>query len=181
MNLIRTFLVTLILYSVQGYSQPQKNLIAIGGEIGFPAHQPFQSNKAIGMGINIKGEHFFSNKFSSLASIGFSSFSGKIVYWDGAEDKDFSLIPILVGGRFHIKKFYLGLESGIAISASNNTNSLFAIAPSIGIVHGHFDLVAKLFAIPEMPSIPENTFLQKGGYSYLNFGVNYNFNLRKHR
>ena len=179
MNRMKIFLVIFLLYSVHAYSQSRKNLIAIGGEIGFPAHQPFQSNKAVGFGVNIKGEHFFSNRFSALASIGFASFNGKIVYWDGIGDKNFSLIPVLIGGRFYIKKFYLGFESGIAISASNNTNSLIALAPTMGLVHGNFAVTAKLFAIPQMPSIPENTFLQKGGYSYLNFGLFYNLNFRK--
>jgi hypothetical protein len=176
MHLTKTLLAILLFYSLNGYSQPKKNLFAIGAEISLPAHQPFQSNKATGLGINMKGEHFFSNNFSALANIGFASFRGKIVYWDGVEDRSFSLVPILIGARFYIQKLYLGIESGAAIKASENANTLVAFSPSIGMINKKLDLAIKFFAIPQMPSIPENTFLQKGGYSYLGISVFYSLN-----
>jgi hypothetical protein len=175
MKTAKPLIVILIFSSLHAHSQTRKNFLGIGGEFSYPVHA-YQSNKAIGLGLNIKGEHFFSSKFSGLASIGYTSYHGKLVYWNGTEDEDFALSPVLIGGRFFIQRFYMELQAGVAISSSENVNTSFTIAPAIGFMYKKLDLAIRLFAIPAMPSIPENTFLEKGGYSYLTFRFFYNLN-----
>jgi len=175
MRTITLFVATTIFCSSGLHSQPRKNLLGIGGEVSYPVHA-YESNEAIGIGINIKGEHFFSPKFSGLANIGYTFYRGKLVYWDGTKDHDFALVPVLIGARFFVKKFYTEFETGVAVKASDNTSSIFAVAPAIGFVNRKLDLAMRFFAAPAMPSIPENTFLEKGGYSYLTFRIFYNFN-----
>jgi len=167
--------VILVSYSLNVHSQTRKNLIGIGGEFSYPG-KAYRSNNAIGFGLNIKGEHFFSSKFSGLATIGYTSYQGKLVYWDGTEDEDFALWPVMFGARFFIKRFYMELQTGVAIKASENVRSTFKIAPAIGFMNKKLDLALRFFASPAMPSIHEDTFLEKGGYSYLTFRFFYNMN-----
>jgi hypothetical protein len=156
-------------------SQPRKNLIGIGGEVSYPVYA-YESNEAVGLGINIKGEHFFGSKFSGLVTVGYTSYRGKLVYWDGTEDKDFALVPVLIGARIFLQRFYAEFEFGVAVKASENVNTTMTVAPAIGFMNKKLDLAIRFFAVPAMPSIPENTFLEKGGYSYLTLRFFYNLN-----
>ena len=176
MKTIKILLVILLSYTFKGHSQEGKNVISIGGELSFPAHA-YQTNKAIGTGINFKVEHFLSDKFSGSISGGYSFFKGKIIYWDGKTDNDFALIPVLVGARYYFQKFYLNFEIGAAVRASKNVYTNLALAPSAGILLSKFDLALKLLGIPQtFNGIPESTFLQKGGYSYLGLRIFYKLN-----
>lgn len=168
--------VMLCLISLSINAQAKKNLLYAGVEFAIPAHQPFQSNKANGYMVNLKGEHFFSSSFSGSVSAGLSYFKGKMVFWDGRTDNSFSLVPILVGGRFYYRKIYIGVETGPAIAASSHNSTHLAIAPSAGVVIGKFDAGIKFFAVPERGGIPENNFLQKGGYSYIGLRAAFRIN-----
>lgn len=174
MKTAKPLFVILLFCSTNLYSQT-KNLIGIGGEVGYPV-SAYESNKAIGLGINVKGEHFFAPQFSGLATVGYASYRGKLVYWDGTEDKNFALVPVLIGARFFVQKFYAELEAGVALKATENVNTGMALAPAIGFMNKKLDLSLRFFAVPAMPSIPENTFLEKGGYSYLTLRFFYNLN-----
>src|SRR4030095_3911846 len=66
MKAAKLLLVILVLCSLNVHSQTRKNLIGIGGGFSYPG-KAYRSNNAIGLGLNIKGEHFFSSKFSGLA------------------------------------------------------------------------------------------------------------------
>ena len=176
MKTIKILFVALLFHSFNGYSQQQRKSISIGSQVDFPL-RVFQSNKAIGSGINLKGEFFLSNRFSGTLSAGYSFFNGKLIYWDGTTDKNFALIPLLVGARYYFQKFYLNLEAGLAIKASDNVYTNLAFVPSAGILINRLDLAIRLFSVSQLGvSIPENTFLQKGGYSYLGFRVFYGLN-----
>jgi hypothetical protein len=173
----RVFLSILVLViSFSAISQPKKNFLYTGVEFAMPAHQPFQSNKANGYMANIKGEHFFSPSFSASVSAGLSYFKGKLVFWDGSTDNSFSLVPILIGGRFYYRKIYVGVETGPAIAASKRMSTNIAIAPSAGVIVDKFDIGIKFFAVPARGGIPELTFLQKGGYSYIGLRVAFRLN-----
>src|SRR4030095_7055592 len=168
MKTAKPLLVIVVFYSLNAHSQTRKNLIGIGAEFSYPG-RAYRSNKAIGLGLNIKGEHFFSSQFSGLASIGYTSYQGKLVYGDGTEDEDFALWPVLIGARFFINRFYMELQTGVGVKASENVRSVIAFAPAIGFMNKKLDLAIRFFAVPAMPSIHEDTFLQRGGYRYLTF------------
>lgn len=72
-------------------------------------------------------------------SFGYLMFSGK----DAFEDVDFSVIPIMVGGRYNIEagsvKPYVSAELGLAMSnmsynGYDETTSDFSVAPGLGIL-----------------------------------------------
>lgn len=169
---IMFFSIILISTTVNGQGKVKK--LYGGIEFAIPANQPLTSNKANGFIANIKGEKFFSKSFSGSVSIGYSLFKGKLIYWDGKKDNDFSLVPLMAGARYHFGKVYIGFEAGPAIAASKNTNTKIALAPAAGVIVNKFDVGLKFFTIPFTGGIPEKTFLQKGGYSYLGIRVAFN-------
>ena len=163
---------SLLLSSSLLFAQPKKFIPSVGVEFNLL----LESNNAVGGGFHFREEHFFSQNFSASLTVGYIRFKGDIVYWDGSKDKTFSLIPVLLGGKYFIHKFYGGFEGGLAIKASSNVSTLPAVSPSVGILLNKLDISCKLLSVLQMPSIPENTFLQRGGYSYIGVRIAYHLN-----
>src|SRR3954466_663969 len=165
----------LILHSVS-FSQEKKNFYSSGFGFYLPAHVPGDDKESKGYGLVISGEHFFNKQFSGSVSIGYTYFHGQYQNWEGDTAYHFALVPLLLEGRYYIQQFYASLASGLAIKASGNTSTHIAIVPAIGVTLKKFDVGLKLFAIPAMGyGIPERTYLQKGGYSYIVISGAYRF------
>jgi hypothetical protein len=165
-------LMTLIFLEAKNFAQRANHLF---GGVNFSTPVvPANANKAIGYGLEIKGEHFFSPKFSMNLSIGYTHFKGSITYGDDSKDNSFALIPCSVGVKYYIKNFYLAAGAGLAVKASRNTGTNRMLYPAIGFAKKPFDISIQLIGVPQtFPSIPESTFLLKGGYSYLGVHINY--------
>jgi hypothetical protein len=170
-----TLVANFLLSSSITFSQTYKSSVAIEGGLSYPLNQPVQKNKAVGIAINVKAEQFFSKKFSGTLRIGYNYFKGDLVYWDGKMDKNFTLIPVLLGARYYIQKLYLGFETGAAFKGSKNVYTNIAVAPSFGYLCKRINININILSILGFPSIPENTFLQRGGYSYL--GVKFGYKI----
>ncbi len=165
-------LTPLILLSAKILGQPTNNF-SVGVNLLIPASVP-EKNKTMGFGMNVRGEKFFSSRISGNVTIGFLLFKGNFITWDNREVKNFAMLPALIGGKFYIKDFYLGLDAGIAITANRNTGTNLVLSPAIGYRRKHLDVAFYLLGIPQtFASIPENIYFIKGGYSYLGLRVNY--------
>jgi hypothetical protein len=164
---------SLLFCSSSAIGQPKKLVPSAGVEFSVPAHQSIGSNHANGVGFSLKEEFFVSQKFSVTVSAGYSFFRGDLVYWDGSKDKNFALIPVMIGARCYFHKFFAAFEAGAAIKGSSNVNTLPAVCPSAGVLVNKFEISFRLMGILQVPSIPENTFLQRGGYSYAGVRVSY--------
>jgi hypothetical protein len=165
-------LISLILLKAKMFAQKTNNF-SIGVNFLIPASVP-DTNKTIGSGIHFGGEHFFSPRISGNVSIGYLLFKGKIITWDNKEVKNFAMLPLLIGGKFYIENFYVGVDAGIAIAANKNTGTNLVLSPAIGYRRKHLDVGFYLLGVPQtFASIPENIYFIKGGYSYLGLRVNY--------
>jgi hypothetical protein len=68
----------------------------------------------------------------------------------------------------------VGAGAGLAIKASSNTGTNILLYPCVGFAKKTVDISIQLMGIPQaFASIPENTYLVKGGYSYLGLHLNY--------
>jgi hypothetical protein len=165
-------LITFMCLKTKNFAQSSSQLF-VGANFSVPV-VPADANKAIGYGLEIKAERFLSSKFSMNVSAGYIYFKGAITYWDDSKDKSFGLLPVSVGGRYYIRSFYLGAGAGLAIKASSNTGTNVLLYPAVGFAKKNVDVSIQLMGIPQaFGSIPENTYLEKGGYSYLGLYLNY--------
>ena len=164
---------SLFLNPLFGYSQKDQTVISPGIHFSIPVYTIAGENNTTGVGANAIVEHYFSNRFSGCLDIGYDHFTGNLIYWNNAIDHSFNIVPVLVGFRYYLQKFYLGLEAGAAIKASKNVYTNATICPSAGIKLKRWDAGIKLVSVLSMPSIPENTFLQRGGYGWLVLGLTY--------
>jgi hypothetical protein len=160
--------------SLPALAQIGKSTLNMGASISTP-FKSHEINKTIGYGVFLKGEHSLSKNISVTARAGYTFYKGEINYFDNTHQKNFALLPLLLGATFTIKKIYLGMELGAILPASMPVNSHFAFSPNAGFRLNRLAIGLDLMVIPEVPSAPENSFLQKGGYSY--GGVNFSYRL----
>lgn len=168
-------LISLACFSL-GATAQQKNFLALGASFSIPCSIPYGSNKAEGYGIQLKGERLFSRHLSGNFSLGYTYFKGDISFFGAVEETSFALVPVTVGARYYINKFYLGTDFGFAIKASSNAGTNVIVAPSLGIVMKKWDAGIKLTGIPQTYNgLLEDNYLTRGGYSYLGVYLNYIF------
>ena len=147
-------------------AQERKSNFFVSPAFYFAAHNPFESNTT-GYGMHFGVEHYFSKNFSGTASIGYIYFKGDFVDFDGNTKNHFALVPLTIGVSYHVKSFFASFETGPAIKASDNTKTRLAFIPGVGVTMKKFDFGFKLFGVPETSyGIPEQSVLQRGGYSY---------------
>lgn len=166
----------LAVLSLKGYSQTKKNRLVTGFEFAVPSGKPFISNKAKSYTLNIKAEHFFVSFFSGSVSAGYSFYKGPLLFWDSTSADRFRLIPLMAGCRYYIKKYYLGLEAGKAISIDKTAETNFVVSPSAGVVLRKFEAGINFFSVLSKMGIPEKNFLENGGYSYVGLRIAYRLN-----
>ena len=153
----------------------QKNQVNVSGSVYFPLAIPGGEDSK-GYGISLSRQHFFSEQWSFDLNTGYIYFSGEFVDWHGDKQNHFALIPVSIGARYYLHNFFAGLHTGFAIKASSNAGTNLLFSPFIGYRTNKFQFSAKLLGIPQtFATYPEKTFFQKGGYSYLGFGVDYRF------
>jgi len=165
--------VSLVLLSSQ-FVIAQKNPLYAEGSVLFPLSIPAGENNSTGYGIGLSRQHFFAKNWSFDMNAGYIYFSGEVTDWDGNKQHHFALFPISIGIRYYLKNFFGGVDAGLAIKGSSNTGTNLMFSPFIGYGINRFQFEAKLLGIPQtFATYPEKTYLQKGGYSYIGFGIDY--------
>lgn len=181
--LLLTFVTTL------SFSQTKKTFYYGGVVTSLPAYlsDKTETNKTIGLGLELQYEHFFSHRFSLTASAGYSHFQGKYTYLNFAGNsvkdttiKTFAIVPVFAGLRFYCwKAIYLGAETGALIAAHKNAGSFLAVAPSIGykiVTSGKHNLDVGLRLLNTAGfGAPEGNSLKGGGYGIWSFKLAYGF------
>jgi hypothetical protein len=51
-----------------------------------------------------------SKKLGVTLQSGINMYSGEIVYWNDSKDDEFSLLPVLLGGRYYFNKMFFHLK-----------------------------------------------------------------------
>jgi hypothetical protein len=155
----------------------QKNQLYAEGSLLFPLSIPIGENNSTGYGIGLSAQHFFAKNWSFDMNAGYIYFSGEVTDWNGNQQNHFGLVPVSIGVRYYLKNFFGGLHAGFAVKGSNNTGTNLMFSPFVGYRVKKFQFEVKLLGIPQtFATYPEKTYLQKGGYSYVGFGIKYHLN-----
>jgi hypothetical protein len=106
--------------------------------IGINANLPigdYSDFYSFGVGGQVSAEHNFSENFSGLASLGYTTYVGKTVDYGTIKVKYASagFIPVMVGARYYAApQFFLGAKVGYAVGANTGNKGGFAYEPQVG-------------------------------------------------
>ena len=183
-------MLTMMLLFITAFAFSQnKNTFYYGGiTISNPAYFPgVSTSKAVGFGIELQREHFFSEKFSWIVSAGYNHFSGNYSYFNSlnsAKDTvihNFDNIPLLTGVKFYfVRNIYVGAEAGLLIGINKNIGTVFSLAPSAGYKiqigkKNDIDVGIRLINAMQFAAPPESNSLRKGGYGIWSLKIAYSF------
>ncbi len=175
-----TFIVITIIVLSTSATRAQRHEIKLsaGPEISIPTYSGISSG-GIGGGISL--DYFLTGKIALTGSISVNYFKGNVLNpFKNDTVSGFSLAPILVGGKyFFTEKFYAGGSAGLVVGLHHAANHL-ALSPGAGMIipvssTSGIDLGVRLTGVPRGYSFSENSFINKGGYSFLTFRVAYVF------
>jgi hypothetical protein len=160
------------------YAQNKNLKFSIGPEYSVPT---FSGSTSSGVGGGISLEHFFNRKIAVTIEISYNYFKGNIAdFYKHDTINGFSIMPVLIGGKyFFTNKFYVSGAAGLIIGWHNAANHL-GLSTGAGLLipvsaRSQIDLGVKLTGVPTGYSFPENSFLNKGGYSFITFKAAYVF------
>ena len=158
----------------------KKLKFSIGPEFSVPTFSGITSS---GVGGGISLEHFFNKKIAGTIDISYNYFKGNVFdFYKHDTLNGFSIMPVLAGGKyFFTNKFYISGAAGLIIGLHNAGNHL-ALSSGTGWLipvsaNSKIDLGVKLTGVPAGYSFPENSFLNRGGYSFLTFKIAYVFKI----
>lgn len=136
---------------------------------------------SMGAGLGATGEFAINKKWATLFSLDFHNFYGKVIdHFNQDTIKGFSILPIMAGFKYYSKeKFYLGAQGGVVVGLKHSGN-----CPGLSLSTGMLvplkngnkvDLGLKFTAALSQTSIPENNFLDRGGYNFLSGSIGFFF------
>jgi hypothetical protein len=170
----------LLLLSELSYSQYKSFSIKVGPEVLLPAYtSSFGNNHTYGIGVEINAVKNFSKHFSYKLSSGFQHFTGKIETFN-TESINYNLIPLLISLRYSYNPAFIGLETGPLVSINKSVSTHNTFSPCIGINLNKLEIEGRLINVLGMPSIPENSFLVRGGYGMYAVKVAYTIYYKNH-
>lgn len=152
---------------------------SIGVDFAFPVGYYYKSNKANGYFISFRGEKAVSSTLSLTVHAAINEYRGEMVFWDGKKENTFTLLPVLVGVRKYFKPLYVSIDAGPAFALSANARGNLALMPAIGTKYGNLDMSFRLFSLPISSGNLSQNYIQRGGYNYLGFSVNYSLSALK--
>lgn len=151
-------------------SLAQRTRFSIGPEYSLATFKEFPSN---GIGGSIAVEFRSKKKISANIETGYNYFKGTVVNsFKHDTTHGFGFIPVLAGIKFSAgNKFYGTMRAGLIFG---NSLTAYALSPALGVMlpsrhTPKVDIGVRLIGVPGVPAILENTFLESGGFSYLNF------------
>jgi len=168
----------LLLTTSSGIGQKNRPVYSAGPAILIPTYSQIKSP---GLGFGLKVDFKPHKKLSFVSDIGINAFNGDIVnQFTNKIVKGLIIMPVLAGVKWSASKnlYFAGL-AGVAFGLENaGTN--FSLSPGMGYLlkfggKRMADLGLRLTGVLPKTSIPENTFLEKGGYSFLSLRLAYQF------
>ena len=168
---MRTLFVLLVTICITCSLHAQRTRFTIGPEFSLPTYKELPSN---GIGGSIAVEFRSKHKVSAVVETGYNYFWGKYVnVWKQDTIHGFGFAPILAGAKLTLReKYYAAMRAGLTLGKTR----AFTLSPAAGIMLPNsrtpkLDLGIRLIGVIGMPSIPENSFLDRGGFSYLNLRI----------
>jgi hypothetical protein len=136
---------------------------------------------SMGAGIGATGEFAINKKWATLFSVDFHNFYGNVInHFNRDTINGFSILPVMGGIKYYSKeKFYIGAQGGIVVGLKH-TGNCPGLAASTGMLvplkNGNkVDIGLKFTAALSQVSIPENNFLDRGGYNFLSGTIGFFF------
>lgn len=168
------------------HAQLPKQVFGAGAVIISPGYamKSTAASPGTGLGIELSRERIYQDKFSWTLSAGFYHIPGEFRDPSGTTQNGFQknliLLPFLTGIRYSFyKHFYAGAEAGVQFGVGRYIGNTFILAPSVGYRFSfgkpRLDAGIRLMNALGMPSTPENSTIQKGGYGYWVFRAVYIF------
>jgi hypothetical protein len=136
---------------------------------------------SMGAGFGATGEFAINKKWATLFSVDFHNFYGRIIdHFNQDTIKGFSILPVMGGIKYYSKeKFYIGAQGGIVVGLKHagNCPGLAAITGMlVPLKNGNkVDIGLRFTAALSQVSIPENNFLDRGGYNFLSGTIGFFF------
>ena len=165
-------LIAAITFSVCIHAQNPRVRFSIGPEFSLPTYHEFPSN---GIGGSAAIEFKLRDRISANMEVGYNYFSGTVINnFKPDTIRGFAFIPVLGGVKYSLnEKFYAAIRVG-GVYGTFKSFMAYAFSPAVGVMlpnkrNPRVDLGARWIGVLSMPAILENTFVQKGGFSYLNF------------
>jgi hypothetical protein len=159
-------------------AQDHKFRLSANLSLSVPTYKEI-SSMAIGFGAN--GEFAINKRWATLFSADFHHFYGTVIdHFKNDTIKGFSILPVMAGLKYYAKeKFYLGAQAGVSVGLQHAGNCP-AIAAFTGMLlplrnDKKMDIGLKFTGIKRQTSFPENTFLNRGGYSFLSGRIGFFF------
>lgn len=176
----KVFSTLFVLTFTAGISMAQENkfVVSAGPSLLIPTYSEINS---VGFGFGVGIDYRLNNKFSLASDIDVDVFDSKVknLFTDEITD-GFILMPVMIGVKWRpVNNLYFAGKVG-AVAGLKNASTNFALSPGLGYlvnINGKptLDVGLNLLGVPGMASIPENTFLDKGGYSFLSLKLAYRF------
>jgi hypothetical protein len=159
-------------------AQDHKFRLSANAYLSIPTYKEI-SSMAIGFGAG--GEFAINKKWATIFTADFHNFYGTVIdHFNKDTIKGFSILPLMAGLKFYTnEKFYLGAQAGVSVGLKHAGN-----CPAIAAITGMLvplkngnkvDIGLKFTGIKRQTSFPENTFLKRGGYSFLSGRIGYFF------
>jgi hypothetical protein len=166
-------LIIIFVFTLNAPCQKHSTDFQIAFSYYLPAYtSTFGENHSKGLGAEIMVDHFVSNHFSISGVSGFVHFNGYITTFN-REDINYNSIPFFLGCKYHLNKLFLGIETGPLISMNKSVSTHNTFSPLLGLQMKKIQAELGLLNILGMASIPENSFLTRGGYGLYYFKISY--------
>jgi hypothetical protein len=123
-------------------AQDKKFQLAAGPVVSIPTGE-LESINTVGFGAELVATYNLSDSFQGFAQTGVQFFGGKTLNSGIGSIKmpSFTHIPVLVGARYLIDKFNVGLGAGYgSFSLDGSKSNGFSVSPQVGVNLGKIDL-----------------------------------------
>lgn len=178
MKKIITSVFILIFVSSIAVAQKNKLVVSAGPVLLIPTYSEINS---AGFGFGADVEYKLNKKIAIASDIDINIFNSNVKnIFTNKITNGFIIMPLLVGVKWTaFKNFYFTGKTGV-VAGLKNAGTNFSFSPGLGYlinINGKqkLDVGLKLVGVLPMSSIPENTFLEKGGYSFLSLKLAYRF------
>ena len=149
---------------------------SVGAEFSIPVHSVFDRSPGLGLSVGMDARP--EKKWAFVAELGYNYFAGPIIKTNPPIKTSFGMMPAVAGVRIKSPKgFYGAVRGGLGIRIGFGGGTLPVFSPAAGWEWRNknkkpvLDLGARWIRVVGMPSYPENSVLEKGGYSYFNIRI----------
>ncbi len=134
-KLILSFAIVIGLsFTANAQTEGAVNKISIGGDFLYPTTGILSDSYNLGYGVSIEGEYHIWKKLNITLSASYLTMAYKQEVIDAYVDGNTNDVyfPVKLGGKYYFEKFYVSANSGVAVSFSNDRNSVFVYSAGVG-------------------------------------------------